>query len=451
MRIHILGVCGTFMGGIARLACASGHEVIGTDVAFYEPMASQLKDLGITCLTGYEQEVAKQIEADLHIVGNVIRRGNSLLEQLLMDKAKIISGPQWLAEQILEPSKHVIAVAGTHGKTTTASMVVHILEQAGKNPGYLIGGVPQEQQATKSSKPSAQLGGGDYFVIEADEYDTAFFDKRPKFTSYWADTYILNNIEFDHADIYDNIAEIQKQFKLLPRYLRPQGTIVANWADNKVQHAITEESWYTIQSVNDEQNLHWQDSDLYDADLHLGSITTSLAGLHNRTNALCAIAACHKAGIDIDTCLKALASFKLPARRLQVVFDNQKLVVLDDFAHHPTAIKATLQAVSEVYPDKNIMVAFEPSSNTMKSGHWNNELATCFELAEKTFVLDLNNINLLAKALSDASKNISVLDDKEKFKNLLLSELKDGDVLVMMSNGNFAGLRESLAETLANK
>lgn len=442
MHIHILGVCGTFMGGIARLAASSGHTVSGMDTNFYEPMASQLKASGIACQQGFTAELPTP--TDCVIVGNVISRGNPSLEAILQTNSRLYSGPQWLAENVLAKQNKVIAVAGTHGKTTTTAMIIHILTEAGVNPGYLIGGVPH-------TGSSANLGAGDYFVIEADEYDTAFFDKRPKFIHYWADVYVVNNIEFDHVDIYPDLASIERQFSLLPRQLRAGGSLVVNAAAATITSVTAKQDWYTRLAFNSAQGLHWQGSDLYEAAQKLGSIANLVAGTHNHSNALAALAACKQVGIDYAQGLAALESFSLPARRLQVIFAQDDKVVIDDFAHHPTAIAATLTTVAELYPQARLLAALEPGSNTMKAGYWQEQLASSCQQADIVFALDAGLDWDLPQALAPLKtrgKEVYVTSDAAELQAEILEKIQTNDVLVFLSNGDFAGLRTSLPARL---
>ena len=369
MKIHILGVCGTFMGGIAQLAVALGHKVAGSDTNFYEPMASQLAAAGVKCYDGYDS-TCKSRSADLYIIGNVISRGNPFFEDILASKCKFCSAPAWLDQSVLSCCDQVVAVAGTHGKTTTAAMVVHMLDRAGWDPSYLVGGV------LGPSGRSANWGTKSVMVVEADEYDTALFDKRPKFVHYWSNVTILNNIEFDHADIYRDLQDVQRQFALLPRYLKPHGTLVANWAYTTVQDVVKNQDWYAIERFNDAAGWHWQDGSIVTPTGEHQPVTIpGLPGDHNRSNTLAAVAACAQLGVSPATAIASLADFTLPARRLEEVGSSGGVTIIDDFAHHPTAIALTIAAVAEAYPSRRIVVLFEPRSNTMQAGHWQAELA----------------------------------------------------------------------------
>ena len=443
MKLHLLGVCGTFMGGVAQLAAQLGHQVSGCDSKFYQPMSGQLEAAGIVCSEGFgEQSLAS--EADLYLVGNVVRRGNPAFEAILAACLPFASAPQWLADNCLNKHDKVIAVAGTHGKTTTTAMITHILESLGYAPSYLIGGVPGNYAG------SAKLGKQQVMVVEADEYDTALFDKRPKFMHYWSDVMIVNNIEFDHADIYPDLEAVQKQFALLTRMLKPGGVLVANWDDARVRAMATPQSWYQCTKFNTAEGWHWSDdmSGLQQAQRRLGNARALPLGAHNHANALAALVACAACGADPQDVLDALEDFVLPARRMQVVYDELDITLIDDFAHHPTAIAATLKAVKDSYGQRRIVVLFEPRSNTMRAGYWSGQLASSLAAADRVHTLAENIKWDLAGSLTALGTAASLYSDSGQLQKQVLSELASGDVLVMISNGDFAGLRSSLPADL---
>lgn len=444
MKVHVLGVCGTFMGGVAQLAVARGHAVSGTDASFYEPMASQLRAAGIDCASQPLADLRGHA-VDEYVVGNVISRGNQDAEAILAAGTPFVSGPAWLAREVLAQVPDVVAVAGTHGKTTTTAMIIHILEQCGRDPGYLVGGVPRR------GAPSARLGGGGCFVVEADEYDTAFWDKRPKFIHYWAKVAVLNNVEFDHADIYPDLASIERQFALLPRQVRPGGTVVANWADELVRRAIPARPWHGVVRFNDPVGLHWAGTELRDGAAVLGTATHLPVGRHNQANALAALAACRALGVAMPEALVALATFVLPSRRMEVIHSAGGVIVLDDFAHHPTAIRATIATLAEAYPATRLLVALEPCSNTMRAGHWQDELAGCLAGADRVYVLATGLEWDPAVALAPLGDRVLVCADVGVLHDALVAELVAGDVLALLSNGDFGGLRQDLPKALAGR
>ena len=368
MHIHILGICGTFMGGVAQIARSLGHQVTGSDQNVYPPMSDQLTALGVELMNGYEPEHLKPTP-DLVIVGNTISRGNRALESVLNRQLPYVSGPEWLYQEVLK-DKHVLAVSGTHGKTTTTTILSWILEYAKLNPGFLIGGVAENFGL------SARYTDSDYFVIEADEYDTAFHDKRSKFIHYHPKTLIINNIEFDHADIFHDIAAIRREFHHLLRTIPQQGKIIVPQDDMEVTKVLEMGCWTpteTILGSNSEWSLTDADKDyrnfsVFRKNKFVGKVSWSLIGEHNANNGLAAIIAAHDIGVPIDKACNALSEFKSVKRRLECIFDAKGIKVYDDFAHHPTAIAKTLEALRQHAGNGRLIAVMEPRSNTMRMG-----------------------------------------------------------------------------------
>lgn len=459
MHVHILGICGTFMGGVAMLAKEKGFRVTGSDANVYPPMSTQLINAGIELIEGYEADQL-DLNPDIIIVGNALSRGKQpVVEEMLNRNLKYISGPQWIAENILY-DKHVIAISGTHGKTTTTSMVAWILEHAGLNPGFLIGGVAQNFGI------SARLGGGKFFVIEADEYDSAFFDKRSKFIHYHPRTLILNNLEFDHADIFENLKAIQTQFHYLVRTVPGNGLIIANKEDENLSSVLQRGCYTTLSTFGDKNNI--LDSNLnpnIDWSIgasHLagdkfevkyqhkiqGEINWSLIGKHNQYNALASIAAAQHAGVSIEQSILALSKFKSVKRRLEVIGEKRGIVVYDDFAHHPTAIKTTLAGLrAKVGESKKIIAVLECASNTMRMGVHRETLAGSLSLADEILFLRPKSdwgIDEIAAQCNQAR----VCDDIEKIIDQLVIHAKADSHIVLMSNGGFGGLHQKLLSVL---
>ena len=376
MHIHILGICGTFMGSLAVLAKNLGHKVTGSDANVYPPMSTQLEAQGISLMQGYEPEHL-QPRPDLVIVGNAMKRGIPAVEYVLNEGIPYTSGPQWLAQYVLQ-GKHVLGVAGTHGKTTTTTMVAWILEQAGLEPGFLIGGVP------KGFEASARLGGGKYFVVEADEYDSAFFDKRSKFVHYAPKTAILNNLEFDHADIFDDLAAIQKQFHHLVRTIPSTGKIIVPANDDNLKDTLAKGCWTPVETTGIAPNSSdWQaelranDGSRFVVSYkgQQAEVNWGMTGLHSVYNGLAAIAAAHNVGVELQTACAALSAFGGVKRRMELVGEVADISVYDDFAHHPTAIKTTLEGLRNKVGERKIWAIIEPRSNTMRMGTHKDNLA----------------------------------------------------------------------------
>jgi UDP-N-acetylmuramate: L-alanyl-gamma-D-glutamyl-meso-diaminopimelate ligase len=451
MRVHILGVCGTFMGGIAAIAKEAGHDVSGADQNVYPPMSTQLRELGIELVEGYDAPIAPGV--DSVVVGNALSRGKPVVEALLDSGRAYSSGPQWLAEHVLR-DKWVLAVSGTHGKTTTTSMLAWILEYAGLKPGFLIGGVPTNFGI------SARLGASKYFVVEADEYDTAFFDKRAKFVHYRPRTLIVNNIEYDHADIYADVDAILWQFHQLVRTVPRNGLIVANGKDDNITRLLERGVWTPVVTFSAaEPNAGWFGRyDSLGAESRFtvlehgsvrGSGTWSLLGQHNLENALAAIAAAGHAGVAPDVALAALAEFKGVKRRLEHRGTFGGISLYEDFAHHPTAIATTLAGLKARAPKQRIVAVMEPRSNTMKMGVHRDTLAGSFADADRVFVLAARDLGFdPAASLRSLGKRLTLSPDVQTLLARLLEELKAGDQVVLMSNGGFDGLPALLERAL---
>ncbi len=446
MHIHILGICGTFMGGIALLARAAGHRVTGCDANVYPPMSTQLAAQGIELIEGF---AAGQVglHPDLFVVGNAISRGNPLLEEILDRGLPYVSGPQWLAENILH-GKWALAVAGTHGKTTTASLLAWILEDAGLNPGFLIGGVPQNFAV------SARLTDSSFFVIEADEYDTAFCDKRSKFVHYRARTAILNNLEFDHADIFSDLAAIETQFHHFVRILPRTGLVVANAGDAALKRVVERGCWTPVEWFNSEAgwSLGEPGADgscpVRSGGVEVGRLRLGLAGAHNRANALAAIAAARHAGVPPGAALAALERFGGVKRRLEVRGVARGVTVYDDFAHHPTAIAATIAGLRQRANGGRILAVLEPRSNTMKLGVMKAQLPDSLREAELTFCYAANLGWDARAALAPLGPRARVFEDLPSLVTAVSRAAEAGDHVLVMSNGGFGGVHDKLLQAL---
>jgi UDP-N-acetylmuramate: L-alanyl-gamma-D-glutamyl-meso-diaminopimelate ligase len=444
MHLHILGICGTFMGGIAAVAAEAGHKVTGCDANVYPPMSTQLEALGIRLTEGYGADQVS-VGPDLWIIGNVVTRGNPLMEALLDRGERFVSGPQWLSEAVLH-GRPVLAVAGTHGKTTVTSMLAWILDDAGLAPGFLIGGVPDNFGI------SARLGRGP-FVIEADEYDTAFFDKRSKFIHYRPRIAILNNLEFDHADIFADLAAIETQFHHLVRTIPSAGTVVVNGADVALARVLERGCWSAVErfGVKDGWYAGEDGADaftLWRGSKRLGRAQWSLAGAHNRANAVAAIAAAQCAGVDPVRALGALSRFRNVKRRLELRGSARGVSVYDDFAHHPTAIAATLQALRERVGKARILAVLEPRSNTMKLGVMKDRLAESLAHADRVFCYSARLGWNPAGALSPLGDRARCDEDLANLVEAVNAEARPGDQILVMSNGGFDGVHERLLARL---
>ena len=451
MRIHILAICGTFMGGIARLARELGHDVSGSDANVYPPMSEQLASLNVTMFEGYAAENLAQSNPDLVIIGNAMSRGNPEVETVLSDGIPYVSGPQWLAEHILA-SRWTLAVAGTHGKTSSASMLAWILEVNGLNPGFLIGGVPNNFAV------SARLGNGDHFVVEADEYDTAFFDKRSKFVHYRPRTLVLNNLEYDHADIFDSVTDIKRQFHHLVRTVPGNGRIVLQADDQNLRDVIDMGCWTPVEAfgpARDGRELDWTErpgSDHGFAVIHKRSaaacVDWSVLGRHNRLNALGAIAAAYQVGVTTDRACAALASFQPVKRRLEHIGTVSNIRVYDDFAHHPTAVAETLRALREAAPADRIVAVLEPRSNTMRMGVHREQLAAALADADRAIIYKPRDLAWDLAVSPDGP--LTIAETVPEIIAKLAIELKPTDCVVIMSNGSFDGLHKKLLQALRN-
>jgi UDP-N-acetylmuramate: L-alanyl-gamma-D-glutamyl-meso-diaminopimelate ligase len=445
-HLHILGICGTFMGGLAAIARQSGLRVTGCDANVYPPMSEQLAALGIELTEGYGAEQLAR-SPDLWVIGNVVTRGNPLMEAILGAGARYVSGPQWLAERVL-PGRHVLAVAGTHGKTGTASMLAWILEHAGRKPGFLIGGLPANFGV------SARLGESELFVIEADEYDTAFFDKRSKFIHYPAKTAILNNLEYDHADIFADLASIERQFHHYVRILPGSGLIVMNGRDESLERVLTQGCWTPVERFGVEGG--WQagapDADNgFEVRLQsevLGRVRWSEAGEHNRLNALAAIAAARHAGVAPTTAIQALASYRGVRRRLELRGTVRGVAVYDDFAHHPTAIRATLEGVRAQGGAGRILAVLEPRSNTMKLGVMKERLAASLAGADRAYVYAADLGWDAAAALHPLGERARSFGQLDALVAAVAAEARPGDRVLVMSNGAFGGVHGKLLDAI---
>ncbi|MGE5624595.1 MAG: UDP-N-acetylmuramate:L-alanyl-gamma-D-glutamyl-meso-diaminopimelate ligase [Bacillota bacterium] len=449
MRIHILGICGTFMGGIAALARELGHEVAGSDSGVYPPMSTQLEALGIRLFEGYNPAHLNP-PPHLVVVGNALSRGNPAVEHVLAAGLPYQSGPQWLYENLLK-DRHVIAIAGTHGKTTTTSMAAWILEQADLEPGFLIGGIARDFGV------SARLGKGRYFVVEADEYDTAFFDKGSKFLHYRPRTAVLNNLEYDHADIFPDLASIESQFHYFVRTVPGNGLLVVNQADASLKRVLERGCWTPRQYFGG-PGADWQaanlaaDGSAFDV-LHAGakaaSVKWGLLGAHNAMNALAAIAAAAHAGVPPEQSAAALAGFLGVKRRLEVRAEVDGVTVYDDFAHHPTAVAATLAALRGRVGRARILAVMEPRSATMKLGVHRDTLAGSLQGADRVFVYQAPNIGWdVAGALKPLGTRASVIQDLDALVAAVMGEVQRGDHVLIMSNGGFGGFHEKLIDRL---
>ena len=453
MHLHIVGICGTFMGGIAALARASGHRVTGSDRAVYPPMSTQLAALGIEVIEGYGADQLA-LDPDVFVIGNVMSRGNPLVEAILDGGRRYESGPEWLARNVLT-GRWVLGVAGTHGKTTTSSLLASILQHAGLEPGFLVGGVPLDFDV------SARLGGGRHFVVEADEYDTAFFDKRAKFVHYRPRTAILNNLEHDHADIYPDVASIQRQFHLLLRTIPGNGCIVMNAADRNLEQVIGMGCWTPVQRfasgahaaadwrIEADPATAWARFSVHHGGRHAGDVEWGLLGRHNAENGLAALAAAHHAGVEVQAGIEALNRFRGVRRRLEVCGTVHGVVVYDDFAHHPTAIAGSLGAVRQKAGAGRVIAVLEPRSNTMKLGTHKAALAESLRDADRVFVYRSPEVKWdVADAMAPLGSLAVVHDAIEPLVAALVAESRAGDHLVLMSNGSFGGLHERLLAAL---
>ncbi len=436
MQLHFIGICGTFMAGLARLALALGHKVTGSDREFYPPMSEQLRDMGIKTYKGFEADIWDQVSPDLVIVGNVCSRGMPIIEAMLARDLPYTHGPAWLGERVLK-NRYVFAIAGTHGKTTTTAMLTHILRENGIDSGYLIGGV------VPAFKDSAALGSSDYFVIEADEYDSAYFDKRPKLLHYHPDTLVIGNAEFDHADIYEHVGQIENQFHYGVRLVPPSGTVIFGGGEH-VKHIRDKGVWSNVIDLS-AGDYALRGRDMIKSGESVATLPEQLIGIHNQSNALMACLAAQQAGISLADAAQALATFTGVKRRLELLADLNDIRIYDDFAHHPTAVSLTLSALRENFPGRRIISVLEPRSNTMKMGEHAEKLPAVLALADKSYVYLPDNMGWQLGGDSVISRNIDELLDK------LAETTRAGDVVVIMSNGSFAGMHQKLIQQLEAK
>ncbi|MBL0142267.1 MAG: UDP-N-acetylmuramate:L-alanyl-gamma-D-glutamyl-meso-diaminopimelate ligase [Betaproteobacteria bacterium] len=450
MRLHILGICGTFMGGLAKIAREAGHEVTGCDAQVYPPMSEQLRDLGIALHEGYDAEQLDRCPADLYVVGNAMTRGKPVIEELLNRGLPYVSGPQWLADHVL-PGKWVLAVAGTHGKTTTSAMLAWILANAGLNPGFLIGGVPRNFHV------SALLTDSPFFVIEADEYDTAFFDKRSKFVWYRPRTAVLNNLEFDHADIFPDLAAIETQFHHLVRIVPANGLVVANGAEASINRVLGRGCWTSVERFGPGQM--WSvgmvsPDDSFEVVLNgaaQGIVKWDEAGEHSRMNALAALAAARHAGVPLATGMDALSRFQGVKRRMEIRGTVSGVTVYDDFAHHPTAFETTIAGLRKRVGRGRIVAVFEPRSNTMKLGTMQSRLAKSLEGADLIYCYASHLGWDPEKALAPLSSRAVIYSELDPMVEALGHVLRPGDHVLVMSNGGFGAVHARLLALLAAK
>ncbi|MAD18282.1 MAG: UDP-N-acetylmuramate:L-alanyl-gamma-D-glutamyl-meso-diaminopimelate ligase [Alteromonadaceae bacterium] len=447
MHLHILGICGTFMGGIAAIAKAMGHKVTGSDSNVYPPMSTQLEALGIELTQGFGEDQFEP-QPDMVVIGNALSRGNLAVEYVLNRGIPYTSGPQWLLENVLK-DRWVLAVSGTHGKTSTSSMLAWILESAGMSPGFLIGGIPQNFDI------SARLGETPFFVIEADEYDSAFFDKRSKFVHYRPRTLVINNIEFDHADIFDSIADIQKQFHHLIRMIPGNGLVIAPKTDNQITQVLDKGCWSPVQFVGSDWKVENGSADGSEFDViykgkSFGRVKWPLLGQHNVQNAMMAIIAARHAGVLPEVAIEALSGFVNAKRRMEILGTVNGITVYDDFAHHPTAIATTLEGLRAKVGDARILAVLEPRSNTMKMGVHKQTLAKSWSAADQVFIYEPSNLSWSMDALLAQSDVTALLhNDLNILEKSILSYVKPGDHVLIMSNGGFGGIHQRLLQKLS--
>jgi UDP-N-acetylmuramate: L-alanyl-gamma-D-glutamyl-meso-diaminopimelate ligase len=456
LHLHILGICGTFMGGLAQLARAAGHRVTGCDANVYPPMSDQLEAAGIRLIEGFGADQLA-LKPDLYVIGNVVTRGNPLMEAILDAGAPFTSGPQWIGEHLLR-RKWVLAVAGTHGKTTTSAMLAKILDHAGLAPGFLIGGVPQDFGV------SARSGGSDFFVIEGDEYDTAFFDKRSKFVHYFPRTAILNNLEYDHADIFADLAAIETQFHHLVRCVPASGRLIVNGREAALERVLGRGCWSPVERFDSETGWHAREIDeavAHAFDVHCGSerfgrLHLPLAGSHNRSNALGAIAAARHAGVPPAVAIEALAQFEGVKRRLELRGVQAGVTVYDDFAHHPTAIALTVAGLRRRVGTARILAVLEPRSNTMKLGTMKAALPGALHEADLVFCYGARDGKAAlgwdpAQALAPLGTKAHSFHEIDALVNAIAAAARTGDHVLVMSNGGFGGVHGKLLQALARR
>ena len=463
MHIHILGICGTFMGGLAVLAKAAGHKVTGCDANVYPPMSTQLAEQGIELISGFDREQIK-LNPDLFVIGNVVSRGNPLMEEILNRGLPYMSGPQWIGEHILQ-DKWVLAVAGTHGKTTTSSMLAWILEDAGHSPGFLIGGVPLNFGI------SARLHGKDpssiFFVIEADEYDTACFDKRSKFVHYHAKTAVLNNLEYDHADIFADLAAIETQFHHFVRTVPGVGRVIVNAREASLKRVIERGCWSDVELFGRAESTNWTLVEFNDGRFDVlfngqlqDTVEWALDGEHNRMNALAAIAAARHVGVPPGQAIQSLGKFENVKRRMELRGTVNGISVFDDFAHHPTAIATTIaglrKKISLLHPSSRILAVLEPRSNTMKLGAMKQALPGSLENADLVFGYGASSGKdalgwNLDEALAPLGNKAHSYGDLDALAQAVSLAARPGDQILVMSNGGFGNVHQKIIDLLVKK
>ena len=449
MHVHILGICGSFMGGIAAIAKSLGHKVTGSDKNVYPPMSTQLEALGIELTEGY-CESQFDPAPDMVVIGNAMSRGNPAVEYVLNRNLPYTSGPQWLLDNLLK-DRWVIGLSGTHGKTTTSSMVAWILEHAGLNPGYLIGGVPENFGV------SARVGESPFFVIEADEYDSAFFDKRSKFVHYRPKTLVINNLEFDHADIFADLGAIQTQFHHLVRMVPENGLILTPNNTAAIEEMLKKGCWSSRQSLGKEWHAELLKKDgsefnVLHNDVIAGTVTWALVGQHNVDNALMAIAAAHHAGVTLPDAIDALSFFKNVKRRMEVKGEVNNITLYDDFAHHPTAIATTLDGLRKKVGNARILAVLEPRSNTMKMGVHKDTLANSWQKADEVYLYEPEGMDWsLVDSVAHSNAPTHCFRDVEKIVQGVCNVAQPGDHILVMSNGGFEGIHGRLLDALKMK
>jgi len=448
VHVHILGICGTFMGGIALIARELGHTVTGSDANVYPPMSTQLEAAGITLTEGYDPSQLEP-QPDVVVVGNAMSRGNPCVEAILDKGMPYTSGPQWLAEHVLA-DRWVLAVAGTHGKTTTSSMLAWILEYANLKPGFLIGGVPAIFGL------SARAGDAPFFVVEADEYDTAFFDKRSKFVHYHPRTAVLNNMEFDHADIFDSLADIQRQFHHLVRTIPSSGLIVAPKHDQAINDTLNKGCWTPVETFDEgdwstaNENLDGTEFDVLFKGESQGRLSWALSGEHNVSNALAAIAAARHAGVPAVVSINALAEFENVKRRMELRGTEKGVRVFDDFAHHPTAIDKTLRGLRAQVGEQKIIAVLEPRSNTMRMGVLADRLVDSLAAADEVLVYAPSTLNWDAEGvLSGLDDKLTVAHETQAIVDRIAQTATENQHVLVMSNGGFENIHQRILEALA--
>jgi UDP-N-acetylmuramate: L-alanyl-gamma-D-glutamyl-meso-diaminopimelate ligase len=454
MHLHILGICGTFMGGLAVIARSAGHKVTGCDAGVYPPMSTQLAEQGIELIEGFDAD-QMALRPDLYVIGNVVSRGNPLMEAILDAGAPYISGPQWLGEHVLS-GQHVLAVAGTHGKTTTSSMLAWILEHAGRRPNFLIGGVAQDLGVSARYDPAVRQ-----FVIEADEYDTAFFDKRSKFVHYRPRTAILNNLEYDHADIFPDLAAIEMQFHHLVRTVPSQGQVIVPTDSEPLERVLARGCWSEV--VRFGASGAWQaratgDDDSFEVlqdGRRVGTLRWSLTGAHNRMNALAALAAARHAGVPAAEGVAALAAFGGVKRRMELRGEVRGVRVYDDFAHHPTAIATTIEGLRRRVGGQRILAVLEPRSNTMKLGTMAARLPQALREADVVYCFGARNGKHAlgwdpAEVLAPLGGRAHGYDHLDALVDAIAAQARPGDHVLVMSNGGFGGIHDRILQALAD-